>query len=227
MEPVNVAPGLWVLDDILRLPGLRFPVRSGIFQLQSGNLLILSPLPRIDEAAAAINVLGRVTAIVAPSALHHLGLPAARLAFPRARVFGPTALKAKLHGQPMPEPLVDAAENPWTGTMELVPIEGMPQLSETAFFHRSSGTLWLTDLCFNIRRSDHGPTRLLMRLNGAWNRFGPSRIARSMVRDRRALRRSVDRLLALRPMRLLPAHGDPVEERATEVLSAAFAHLPR
>jgi hypothetical protein len=227
MEPVNLAPGLWVLDDILRLPGLRFPVRSAIFQLQSGNLLVLSPLPRIGEVAAAITSLGRVTAIVAPSALHHLGLPAARLAFPGARVFGPTALKSKLRGQPLPEPLVDAAENPWTGAMELVPVEGMPRLAETAFFHPSSGTLWLTDLCFNIRHSDHSPTRLLMRLNGAWDRFGPSRFARSMVREGRALRRSVERMLALKPSRLLPAHGDPVEERATEVLSAAFAYLPR
>lgn len=227
MEPVNLAPGLWVLDDILRLPGLRFPVRSAIFQLQSGNLLVLSPLPHIGEVAAAITSLGRVTAIVAPSALHHLGLPAARLAFPGARVFGPTALKSKLRGQPLPEPLVDAAENPWTGAMELVPVEGMPRLAETAFFHPSSGTLWLTDLCFNIRHSDHSPTRLLMRLNGAWDRFGPSRFARSMVRDGGALRRSVERMLALKPSRLLPAHGDPVEERATEVLSAAFAYLPR
>jgi hypothetical protein len=227
MEPVNLAPGLWVLDDILRLPGLRFPVRSAIFQLQSGSLLVLSPLPRIGEAAAAVSALGPVAAVVATSALHHLGLRAARLAFPGARVFGPPALKSKLRGQPMPEALVDAAENPWTGTMELIPIEGMPRLAETAFFHRSSGTLWLTDLCFNIRRSDHAPTRLLMRLNGAWDRFGPSRVSRSLVRDGRALRRSVERMLALKPTRLLPAHGDPVEERATEVLSAAFAHLPR
>ena len=47
-----------------------------------------------------------------------------------------------------------------------------------------------------------------------------------MVKDPRALRRTVDRLLALRPARLLPAHGDPVEADATGVLAGGFAHLP-
>jgi hypothetical protein len=47
-----------------------------------------------------------------------------------------------------------------------------------------------------------------------------------MVRDRGALRRTVDRLLLLAPERLLPAHGDPVEADATRVLADAFAHLP-
>ena len=96
----------------------------------------------------------------------------------------------------------------------------------TALFHRPSGTLWVTDLVFNVRTSDHLPTRLFMRLNGAYGRLAHSRMARTMVRDRRALRRTVDRLLALGPVRLLPAHGDPVEADATRVLGGAFAHLP-
>jgi len=47
-----------------------------------------------------------------------------------------------------------------------------------------------------------------------------------MVRDPRALRGTVDRLLALRPARLLAAQGDPVEADATRVLAGGFAHLP-
>ncbi|GEM_PF-3419926 len=84
----------------------------------------------------------------------------------------------------------------------------------------------MTDLAFNVRTSDHLPTRLFMRLNGAYGGFAHSRIARRMVRDRGALRRTVDRLLLLAPERLLPAHGDPVEADATRVLADAFAHLP-
>jgi hypothetical protein len=118
-------------------------------------------------------------------------------------------------GQPPVEPLPDGPGAPWAGTVETVPVEGMPRIEETAFFRRPSGTLWLTDMAFNIRTSEHLPTRLFLRLNGALGRFGPSRIARSM-----------DRLLALRPARLLPAHGVPVEAEATRVLAGGFAHLP-
>jgi len=109
---------------------------------------------------------------------------------------------------------------------EAVPIEGMPRLQETVLFHRPSATLWLTDVAFHIRTSEHLPTRLLLRVNDALGRFGPSRISRWMVADPRALRRTVDRLLALRPARLLLAHGDPVEADATRVLAEGFAHLP-
>ena len=108
----------------------------------------------------------------------------------------------------------------------MVPVEGMPRLEESAFFHWPSGTLWLTDMAFNIRTSEHLPTRLFLRLNGALGRFGPSRIARSMVKDPRALRRTVDRLLALRPARLLPAHGVSGGGRRDPVLAEGFAHLP-
>jgi hypothetical protein len=226
MTLVNLAPGVWTSTEILRLRGFRFPVRVGVFQLGDGSLMVVSPTPRIGKLAAEISALGPVSAIVEPNALHHLGLPAARAAFPGARTFGPRGLARKISGQPLPEPLVDAPGVPWSGAVELVTVEGMPQPEETVLFHRPSRTLWVTDLAFNVRTSDHLPTRLFMRLNGAYGRFSHSRIARTMVRDRGALRRTIDRLLVLAPGRLLPAHGDPVETDATRVLADAFAHLP-
>jgi Domain of unknown function (DUF4336) len=226
MSLVNLGPGVWSSAQILRLPGIRFPVRVGVFQLADRSLMLVSPTPRIGELAAEISALGPVSAIVEPNALHHLGLAAARAAFPGARSFGPPGLARKISGQPLPERLVDGPGMPWEGAVDLVAVEGMPRAEETALFHRSSGTLWVTDLAFNVRTSDHLPTRLFMRLNGAYGRFAHSRIARTMVRDPGALRRTVDRLLALAPERLLPAHGDPVEADATRVLAEAFAHLP-
>ncbi len=226
MTLVNLAPGVWTSAEILRLPGIRFPVRVGVLRLGDGSLMLVSPTPRIGELAAEISALGPVSAIVEPNALHHLGLAAARAAFPAARSFGSPRLAAKISCQPLPEPLVDGPRMPWSGSVELVPVEGMPRREETVLFHRSSRTLWVTDLAFNVRTSDHLPTRLFMRLNGAYGRLAHSRSARAMVRDRRALRRTLDRLLALAPERLLPAHGDPVEADATRVLADAFAHLP-
>lgn len=227
MALVNLCPGVWYLDERLRLPGgLRFPTRGALFTLADGSLMLVSPPPRIGDVARDVAALGSVSAIIEPSVEHHLGLAAARAAFPGARAFGPPGLGRKIRGQPPVEPLPDGPGAPWAGTVETVPVEGMPRLEETAFFHRPSGTLWLTDMAFNIRTSEHLPTRLFLRLNGALGRFGPSRIARSMVKDERALRRAVDRLLALRPARLLPAHGVPVEADATRVLAEGFAHLP-
>jgi len=227
MALVNLCPGVWYLDEILRLPGgLRFPTRGALFTLADGSLMLISPPPRIGEVARDVAALGPVSAIVEPSALHHAGLAPARAAFPGARTSGPPGLERKIRGQRPVEPLADVAGAPWAGVVDLVPIEGMPRIEETALFHRPSGTLWITDLAFNIQTSEHLLTRFFLRLNGAFRRFGQSRIARSMVKDPRALRRTVERLLSLAPIRLLPAHGAPVEADATRVLSEGFAHLP-
>src|SRR5262245_44398707 len=224
MALVNVAPGVWTLAESLRLAGNRFPVRTGLFRLGDGSLMVVSPTPHLPGAAREISALGPVSAIVEPNTLHHLGLPGARAAFPAARAFGPPGLGKKIAGQPPVEPLADAPGVPWAGAVELISVEGMPRLEETVLFHRASRPLWVTDLVFNVQSSEHLPTRLFMRLNRAYGRLAHSRLARSMVRDGRALRRTVDRLVALDPARVLPAHGDPVEADATRVLAGAFAH---
>jgi membrane protein implicated in regulation of membrane protease activity len=161
MTLVNLAPGVWTSAEIVRLPAIRFPVRVGVFRLGDGSLMLVSPTPRIGELAAEISALGPVSAIVEPNALHHLGLAAARAAFPAARSFGPPGLAGKISGQPLPEPLVDGPGVPWSGAVDLVAVEGMPHTEETVLFHRSSRTLWVTDLAFNVRTSDHLPTRAL------------------------------------------------------------------
>ena len=38
----------------------------------------------------------------------------------------------------------------------------------------------LVDLCFHMRRAANLRTRVFMTLAGAWDRFGPSRLARSI-----------------------------------------------
>ena len=118
MALVNLAPGVWTSAEILRLAGIRFPVRVGVFRLGNGSLMLISPPPRVGELAAEISAVGPVSAIVEPNALHHLGLAAARAAFPGARTFGPRGLARKISGQPLPEPLVDAPGVPWSGAVE-------------------------------------------------------------------------------------------------------------
>ena len=64
-----------------------------------------------------------------------------------------------------------------------------------------------------------------MRLVGAHSYFGPSRLARSMIKDRAALRASVDRILAWDFDRVVVTHGDLVETGGREALRASFAFL--
>ena len=118
MTLVNLAPGVWTSAEILRLPGIRFPVRVGVFRLGNGSLMLVSPTPRIGELTAEISALGPVSAVVEPNALHHLGLAPARAAFPEARSFGRPGLAGVISGQLLPESLVDGPGVPWSGAVE-------------------------------------------------------------------------------------------------------------
>ncbi|WP_437832984.1 DUF4336 domain-containing protein [Sorangium sp. So ce1153] len=216
---------LWAAEDTLKLPGVRFPVRSPVVRLGDGGLVLFSPLPGVERAADEIRALGEVRAIVAPNLMHHLGLaPAARL-FPGARVYGPRGLEKKRPDVAITGALDGAPDPLWSAEIDQVAVGGMPRLDEVAFFHRPSKTLFLWDLCFHITQSEHLPTRLFMRLNGAYGRFGPSRIARSMMRDRAAVGAAVKQMIAWGPERVVVAHGDVIERGGQAALQGAFERM--
>ena len=111
------------------------------------------------------------------------------------------------------------------GGVEQLVFRAIPLLNEVVFFHRSSRTLLLTDLAFNVRRADSWVTRTVLRLDGAYGRFGVSRIGRRIVRDRRGARAAIDRMLGLDFDRVIVAHGDVLESSGRDALRAAFAWL--
>lgn len=225
MTPTQHAEGLWTVAQGIRLPGIELPARSTILRLEGGGLLLLSPIPRIGEAAAEIARLGAVKAIAAPNLLHHLGLEPARGAFPEARVFARDGLRAKEPGLSF-ESLGDEPDPLWADSVDQLPIAGMKaSLDEVAFFHRPSRALVLTDLCFHVLHSDRLLTRLFMRLNDSYGRFGPSRIMRTLIQDRAALRASLERMLAWDPERIVVAHGELIESEGRRALERAFSFL--
>ena len=96
------------------------------------------------------------------------------------------------------------------------------RLHEVVLFQRSSRTLVLTDLCFNVQRSSSRLARLFFRANGMWQRFGPSRMIRQLVSDRAAFRRSLEHVLRWDFERIVPGHGDVLEHGGPAALRAAW-----
>ena len=64
-----------------------------------------------------------------------------------------------------------------------------------------------------------------MTVAGAWGRFGPSRLARSFMEDKAAVRASVDRILAFDFDRVIVTHGDVVKTNGREALREAFSKI--
>jgi hypothetical protein len=217
---------LWAADAPLVVRGLELGTRTTLARLAEGGLLVHSPGPLAGGLRAEVEKLGPVRAIVAPNQLHHLFLADWAAAFPGARLFGAPGVAAKQPGLRFEAELGDVPPPLWAADLDQHLVRGAPSMNEVAFLHRATRTLLLADLAFNVRRSDSLFTRAFMRLNGAWGRFGPSRLMRHVVtRDRDALRASLERILAWDFDRVVVTHGDVLESGGREALRAGFAWL--
>lgn len=199
------------------MPLMKLPCRTTVLQLQNARIL-LSPASTLT--GEHLREAGAVTDIVAPSLLHLDGIPAAASAHPTARVWGPAGAAEKLAG---PAWQVLGAE-PWPFETELahVALEGMPKVQESVFLHRSSRSLFTTDLVFNILEPRGFGSWLILNVFGTHGRFGVSRLFAGMVKDKAAFERSLRAILALDFDRLVPAHGSVVETGAKAALTAAL-----
>ena len=217
--------GLWTADDpSFRVAGIA-PVgtRMTVVRLRDGRVVLISPIRLAPELRDEISKLGTVACIVAPSLVHHLFAAAAKDVFPEAKLLAVPGLPEKMpkirFDGLLTDPLTDFRDE-----LQSLPVEGFPFLGEFAFFHPASRTLILTDLCFNIQRAPWWAVPLF-RLNGMWQRFGPSRIFRRLIRDRSALRNSIDRILRWDFDRVVVTHGEVLETGGPRALRDAYAFL--
>jgi hypothetical protein len=222
-----IAPGIWTRDYPLRLLGADVGSRTAIVALKTGGLALISPGPIDEPLARELADLGGVRALIAPNAFHHSHLIAAAHRYPEAICFLARGVEAKLKGRPdgevrtlggEPDPL-------WARDLEPCTIEGAPRVNETVFFHPSSKTLILTDLCFHFDPPPAGWTGIFLRLAGVHGRLGVSRLMRALLRDRAAVRASLEQLLEWDFERIVVTHGSILREDARRRFREATADL--
>ena len=203
--------------------GMQIGHRMTIVRLRSGALLVHSPVDLNPGLQAEVEGLGPVGFVVSPSLMHDLWLAGWLHAYPGAAFLAPPSFGAR-GGTPRRPEVLRETMPAWEGDIDVVPLGGAPRVNEVAMFHRASRTLLVADLVFNL---SGGPwlSRIMLRLNGVYGRLGPSRLFRSVIRDRRAFRASLDQVLAWDFDRLVPGHGAIVESGARAALASAFDWL--
>ena len=221
LEPLG--QDLWSYRFPLRFAGLPLGGRTTIARLGDGSLWVHSPGPLDDEGAAQVAALGTVSALIAPCNTHHLHLARWAERFPAARRFGTAGLAKK--GVGVDAQLTRSAPSEWTSALGQIALGGIPFTDEVVFFHHPSKTLLLADLCFNLRGVDGWLSRLGLRLNGALDRFGPSRLTKAAIQDRAAVATAVERMLEWPFDQISVCHGELQREGAREALREAFAWL--
>jgi len=146
-------------------------------------------------------------------------------AYPEARLWVGPGLEHKRPDLAFDGVLADEAPAEWKGQVDQVFFRGRPYENEVVFFHRASRTLILCDLAFNFGPRAAAPTRLLMRLLRSYGHFGPSKLDPLLIRDRRAARQSLERILGWDFDRVVVAHGDVLASGGREALRQGYSWL--
>lgn len=224
----NLAPDLWVAERPFKLPLVRAEVgtRMTIVRLGDGGLFLHSPARFDEELKRALNALGEVRAVVAPSRTHHLFVGDYAAAYPRAKCYAALGLPERRRDLHFDAVLTDEVPDLWRNDLEQHVFKGAPVLNEVVFFHPSSRTVIFTDLVFNLPASARESAPIFFWLLDAPGKFGPHRFIRKRaIRDRHPARQSVERILRWDFDRVVMSHGEVIESGGKERVAAAFAYL--
>ncbi len=220
-----LATNLWVAERPQRFYGLEVGTRMCVIRLASGSLVLHSPVALGPALRRELDALGPVRFVIAPNRVHHLYAGAAVSAYPGSRLWVAPGLARKRPDLGFAEVLGDEAPAAWRGELDQVFFRGRPYENEVVFCHRASRTLLLCDLAFNFGPGAAAPTRLLMKLLRSYGRFGPSTLDPLLIRDRKAARDSLERILAWDFDRIVVAHGDVLESGGREALRSGYGWL--
>jgi len=221
----KLARDIWIAERPQSFYGLEVGARMTVIRLADGSLLLHSPLELDPELRRELDSIGRVRFAVAPNRFHHLYAGQVAKAYPGARLWAAPGVERKRPDLEIAGVLGDEAPVEWRDEVDQVFFRGRPFENEVVFLHRASRTLILCDLAFNFGPTAAPFTRLLMRLLRGYDRFGPSSLDRILIRDRRAARDSLERILAWDFDRVVVAHGDVLERGGRDALRAGYAGL--
>lgn len=221
----RVSEEVHVLEVPFSVGGLALGGRMTVVRLPEGGLWIHSPV-KLDEAVrAAVDALGPVRFLVAPNVMHHVHLGAWAAAYSQAKVVAPTGLRRKRPELRLDVELTDTADPGYAAVLSQQLVRGMPKLDEFLFLHRPSRTLLVTDLAFNIRESPSWLTRAYLKLNRTYGKLAPTVLLKSLVKDRAAVRASLDTVLGWDFERVVVCHGEVLERGGREALRDGFSWL--
>lgn len=219
-----LTPGVFTIARPLRFFGVEMGSRMTVLVQGDGGLIVHSPVALDAPLRAAIDGLGDVRAIVAPTLFHHLFVGPWHEAYPHAALWCCPGLENKRSDLAWTGVLGDDVRSPLGDEIEHVVFGARSIENEAVLYHRPSKTIVSADLIFEFGAF---PSRVTRTIGALLGNDGPGAtwLERLTIRDRPRARREVDRMLAWEADRLIIAHGNVVHEEATPVLERAYAFL--
>jgi hypothetical protein len=223
----EVVSDLWVVETPLRFLGIEVGRRMTVVRLGSGSLWLHSPTPLTDALRASLDSLGEPRFVISASAIHgHLFMEQYRDAYPNVELFAAPGLDRRRKDLAFDAILGSVPDLRWSEDLDQAAFLGH-LAPEIVFLHRASRTLIVGDLLMAFEVSPTMPlaARLVWRLEGVYGSPGTPRSFRLATRNRRAARRSVERILAWDFDRIVVGHGEVVETGGRAAFERAMGWL--
>jgi hypothetical protein len=221
-------PRLYVADGpTVSFYGFPYPTRMAAAKLADNTVWVWSPIALSKELASAVNAIGPVRHIVSPNKIHHLFLGEWVERWPDAHLYAPPGLAQKRPDLHFKAELTDKPYPAWAPDIDQAIFRGSLAMEEVAFFHRASRTAIIGDLVQRFPESKISGWRgMVMRLDGLVGEHGSTpREWRASFLRRAAARRARDKVLGWKAERLLIAHGQYSQSKATAILTEALSWL--
>ncbi len=221
------AENLWMVEDEkFSVGGLQVGSRMTIIRLNDCNLFVHSPIVLSKTIKDSIGSIGKAKFIIAPNTMHYLFLKQFYNEYSDTELYIVPGLRKKRPDLSVAKDLVDELDYPWNDEIKQLRVKGIPNLEEVVFFHLQSKTLILTDLAFYITSERPLFTRLFFRLNGVYDKFGPSRIFKNFIlKNKSEFKKSLDYILTWDFERIIISHGKLIEKDGKDIFADAFGSI--
>ncbi len=217
------AKEVWTLARPQRFWGIETGTRMTLVRLGDGSLFVHCPVALDPATREAVDALGPVRAVVAPSLYHHLYVGDWMSAYPEASFWACPGLERKRSDLEFNGVLGDAAHPAWAGDIDQASFTARFE-HEIVFFHEGTNTLICADALLNLSEHPSRVTRAAARLMGN-SAPGKGYLEYIAVRDRKLARRQVDRILEWDIDGVVLAHGGLIHHGGQQAVRDAYAWL--
>jgi hypothetical protein len=218
---------IWTYEADFKVFGLELGGRMTVVDIdRKGSLLIHSPVRLSDELKKDIDALGEVRVVVAPNKWHHLFVGDFKTQYPSAKFYCAPGLEKKRSDFKFDGVISAAQTFPWNQTLEHKLVEGTPLFNEVVFFLPEEKTLIITDLAIHICESQSLITRVVLKMIGAYGKFGWTKPEKKLfIRDKAAFKASLESILRWNFEKIALTHGTPVLADGQKRLREAFLNV--
>ncbi|KAH8084860.1 hypothetical protein BXZ70DRAFT_957275 [Cristinia sonorae] len=228
----EVAKDVWIFSTpFKRFNTIPFGGRSTAIKMKNGDVWVLASTPLNDVTKSKLAELGPVKWIVGADAVHYMFLSEFKKEYPSAKVIAVDAAQANIKdglafdgawGRDPPD-----TKYGFESDVQHCYFSGFKN-KDVAFFHPASKSLIEADLLFNLpateqysKTNESGTVPFLSSV------FYPTSWLQKkanwgMGDDKEAMKRDVKTTLGWDFERIIPCHGDVIEENAKEAWRSAF-----